>query len=86
MHKYAALTALAIALITMLALAVSASMTPGNAYPYAGDRSSSAMARELIPSPRSANRSAKPNCGTPPTCGTAPGTMRGVVLLRYRPA
>jgi hypothetical protein len=31
MHKYAAATALAIALITMLALAVSASLTPANA-------------------------------------------------------
>jgi hypothetical protein len=31
MHKYAALTALAIALITMLALNVSASLTPANA-------------------------------------------------------
>jgi hypothetical protein len=31
MRKYAALTALAIALITMLALAVSASLTPANA-------------------------------------------------------
>jgi hypothetical protein len=31
MHKYAAATALAIALITMLTLAVSASLTPANA-------------------------------------------------------
>jgi hypothetical protein len=31
MHKYAAVTALAIALITTLALAVSASLTPANA-------------------------------------------------------
>jgi hypothetical protein len=34
MHKYAAATALAIALITMLTLAVSASLTPANAGRY----------------------------------------------------
>jgi hypothetical protein len=69
----------------MLALAVSASMTPANA--------ASGFPKFMcngvdtgIPGPIIAWGSAKPNCGTPPSYGTAPVTIRGVVLLCCRRA
>jgi hypothetical protein len=66
MRKYAAATALTIALnITMLTPAVSGGWLPP----------SIAMAREIIPAPIFANGSAKPSCGTPPSCGISPGTI-----------